>query len=167
RPRGTKAPRGKGSGHRAMQESADSSMLWPRLLALAAGEDQDEPPGLEAGAAAFWRLHAPLAAGRRDGFALGQIGQSVDGRIATASGHSHYINGPAALDHLHRLRALADAVLVGIGTVLADDPQLTVRRVAGRSPARVVIDPNGRLPPTARLLAEDGVRVIVLQAADR
>jgi diaminohydroxyphosphoribosylaminopyrimidine deaminase/5-amino-6-(5-phosphoribosylamino)uracil reductase len=68
---------------------------------------------------------------------VGQIGQSLDGRIATPSGHSHYINGEDGLAHLHRLRALMDAVVVGIGTVLADDPQLTVRRVSGPSPARI------------------------------
>ncbi len=72
--------------------------------------------------------------------------------------HSHYINGPAGLAHLHRLRALVDAVVVGIGTALADDPQLTVRRVTGPQPARVVIDPGGRLPSGAKLLADDGVR---------
>ena len=62
---------------------------------------------------------------------VGQIGQSLDGRIATATGHSQYINGAAGLAHLHRLRALVDAVVVGVGTAIADDPQLTVRRVAG------------------------------------
>jgi riboflavin-specific deaminase-like protein len=97
---------------------------------------------------------------------VGQIGQSLDGRIATASGHSHYINGPAGLDHLHRLRALMDAVVVGVGTALADDPQLTVRRVAGPQPARVVIDPNGRLPSTARLFARDGVRRLAVTGDD-
>ena len=89
---------------------------------------------------------------------VGQIGQSLDGRIATESGHSKYINGPAGLAHLHRLRALVDAVVVGVGTAIADDPQLTVRRVAGPQPARVVIDPKGRLPVSAKVLADDGVR---------
>ena len=93
---------------------------------------------------------------------VGQIGQSLDGRIATPAGHSHYVNGDDGLAHLHRLRALVDAVVVGIGTVLADDPQLTVRRVNGPHPARVVIDPNGKLPRTARVLADDGVRRIVI-----
>lgn len=95
---------------------------------------------------------------------VAQTGQSLDGRIATPTGHSHYINGPAGLDHLHRLRALVDAVLIGVGTALADDPQLTVRRVAGPSPARVVLDPNRRLPDTARLFANDGARRIVIAA---
>ena len=97
---------------------------------------------------------------------IAQCGQSIDARIATASGHSHYINGPKGLAHLHRLRALVDAVVVGVGTVLADDPQLTVRRVAGPNPARVVIDPNGRLTRNARLLADDGVRRLVITRSD-
>lgn len=95
---------------------------------------------------------------------VGQIGQSIDGRIATVTGHSKYINGPAGLTHLHRLRALVDAVLVGIGTAIADDPQLTVRRVAGPSPARIVLDPRGRMPAAARVLTEDGVRRLVVTA---
>jgi diaminohydroxyphosphoribosylaminopyrimidine deaminase / 5-amino-6-(5-phosphoribosylamino)uracil reductase len=78
-------------------------------------------------------------------FVIAQLGQSLDGRIATISGESRDINGAAALDHLHRLRAHVDAVVVGAGTIVADDPQLSVRRVAGKSPARVAIDPKGRL----------------------
>lgn len=78
-------------------------------------------------------------------FVIGQLGQSLDGRIATASGHSHYVTGQASRIHLHRLRALVDAVLVGAGTVAADDPQLTVRHASGRHPVRVVLDPNARL----------------------
>jgi diaminohydroxyphosphoribosylaminopyrimidine deaminase/5-amino-6-(5-phosphoribosylamino)uracil reductase len=108
-------------------------------------------------------IFGPLRTLGKDGlFAIGQIGQSLDGRIATPSGHSHYVNGDDGLAHLHRLRALVDVVVVGIGTVLADDPQLTVRRVSGPQPARVVIDPNGKLPHNARVLADDGVRRIVL-----
>jgi len=95
---------------------------------------------------------------------VGQIGQSIDGRIATVTGHSKYINGPAGLAHLHRLRALVDAVLVGIGTAVADDPQLTVRRIAGPSPARIVLDPKGRLSPNARVLDDDGIRRLVITA---
>src|SRR6201991_2834844 len=92
-------------------------------------------------------LFGTLRSGRADSVTVvGQLGQSLDGRIATETGHSHYINGPAGLAHLHRLRALVDAVVVGIGTALADNPQLTVRRVSGPHPARVVIDTRGRLP---------------------
>jgi len=96
---------------------------------------------------------------------VGQIGQSIDGRIATVTGHSKYINGPAGLAHLHRLRALVDAVLIGIGTAVADDPLLTVRRCAGPSPARIVLDPRGRLSPDAKVLVPDGVRRLVVTAA--
>src|SRR5205085_4741972 len=107
----------------------------------------------------------PLRRGAVDDLVVvGQVGQSIDGRIATVTGHSKYINGPPGLAHLHRLRALVDAVLVGIGTAVADDPQLTVRRVAGPSPARIVLDPRGRLPPDARVLTADGVRRIVITA---
>lgn len=103
-------------------------------------------------------------------FVVAQLGQTLDGRIATPTGESRWINRRAALDHLHRLRDAVDAVVVGVGTVVADDPLLNVRRVpprhAGRQPARVVIDPHGRLPPAARLLAEDGARRIVVRRDD-
>jgi diaminohydroxyphosphoribosylaminopyrimidine deaminase / 5-amino-6-(5-phosphoribosylamino)uracil reductase len=111
-------------------------------------------------------VFGPLRASRVDDLiVIGQLGQSLDGRVATPTGHSHYINGPAGLNHLHRLRALVDAVVVGVGTAVADDPQLTVRRVSGPQPVRVVIDPSGRLPTSARLLADDGVRRIILTAS--
>src|SRR5215470_8789505 len=93
---------------------------------------------------------------------VGQIGQSLDGRIATPSGHSCYINGPEGIAHLHRLRALVDAVVVGAGTVRADDPQLTVRCVTGPNPVRVVIDPRGTLPAQSRAFIRDGVHRIVI-----
>lgn len=98
-------------------------------------------------------------------FVVAQLGQSLDGRIATPTGASKYINGEGALDHLHRLRALVDAVVVGVGTVVADDPMLTVRRVGGRSPARVFIDPNGRLPADARCVTSSCAARYVVRAA--
>src|SRR3954462_5015534 len=107
----------------------------------------------------------PLRQGTVDDLVVvGQIGQSIDGRIATVTGHSKYINGPAGLDQLHRLRALVDAVLVGIGTAVADDPLLTVRRCVGPSPARIVLDPKGRIPPHSRVLVDDGIRRMVITA---
>jgi riboflavin-specific deaminase-like protein len=88
----------------------------------------------------------------------------LDGRIATVSGHSKYINCPAGIEHLHRLRALVDIVVVGVGTAIADDPQLTVRQVAGPQPVRAVIDPQARLGPNARMFADDGTRRLLITA---
>lgn len=99
-------------------------------------------------------------------FVVGQLGQSLDGRIATMSGESRDISDTTALDHLHRIRAHVDAVVVGAGTVIADDPQLTVRRVSGRNPARVVIDPSGKLDRKGKWLARDGARRILVSATD-
>ena len=95
-------------------------------------------------------------------FVIGQIGQTIDGRIATVTGQSKYINGPSGLLHLHRLRAVVDAVVVGIGTVIADDPQLTVRLAKGAHPARVVIDPNHRLTFNPKIFNDDGARRVVI-----
>jgi len=96
-------------------------------------------------------LYAPLAGER---WVLAQLGQSLDGQIATAAGASCYVTGPENLDHLHRLRALADAVVVGAGTVQADDPRLTVRRVAGDSPVRVALDTERRLDGSQGLFSD-------------
>ncbi len=93
---------------------------------------------------------------------VAQLGQSLDGRIATQTGASKYISGFEALKHLHRLRAEVDAVLIGVGTLIADDPALTVRHVEGRHPVRVVIDPNGRAPAGARILHDGAAEVIVV-----
>ncbi len=95
-------------------------------------------------------LYGPLIAPACEGgasFVLGRLAQSLDGFIATMSGASRWIGGPIDLLHTHRLRALFDAVLVGAGTVRADDPQLTTREVTGASPVRVVIDADRRLGP--------------------
>jgi riboflavin-specific deaminase-like protein len=108
-------------------------------------------------------LFGPLCSGTVDDLVIvGQVGQSLDGRVATATGHSKYINCPAGIEHLHRLRALVDIVVVGVGTALADNPQLTVRQVAGPQPARAVIDPSGRLGANAKLFADDGVRRLLI-----
>ena len=98
-------------------------------------------------------LYLPLQL--RADLVIAQAGQSLDGRIATPAGHSHYVTGPADIRRLHRLRALVDAVVVGAGTVAADDPRLTVREVEGPNPVRVVIDPRGRLD-VSRAVFRDG-----------
>jgi diaminohydroxyphosphoribosylaminopyrimidine deaminase / 5-amino-6-(5-phosphoribosylamino)uracil reductase len=102
-----------------------------------------------------------------DPFVIGQMGQSLDGRVALPSGESKYLNSIGGLRHLHRLRAHVDAVLIGIGTALCDDPLLDVRLVEGKNPARIVVDPHSRLPATARLLREDGARCLVLSPLRR
>ncbi|PZQ16123.1 MAG: deaminase [Ancylobacter novellus] len=104
----------------------------------------------------------PIAVARS--IVVAQLGQSLDGRVATVTGSSHFINGPGGIVHLHRLRALVDAVVVGVGTVCADDCRLTVRRVEGQAPARVVVDPAGRVPDDARVFADDGARRILIRA---
>jgi riboflavin-specific deaminase-like protein len=107
-----------------------------------------------------------LQAPRDRPFVVAQLGQSLDGRIATLAGESQWINRDSALDHVHRLRAAVDAVVVGVGTVIADNPRLNVRRVAGRNPACVVIDPSGRAPASSHCLAADGGRRIVVTAQE-
>ena len=123
-------------------------------------------PDTEKAAAQIAEMLAPLVgADPAKPFVVAQLGQSLDGRIATPTGESRWINKDAALDHVHRIRANVDAVLVGVGTVIADNPILNVRRVAGRNPARVVIDPKGRIPLQARCLdGGDGCRRIVIRA---
>ena len=86
---------------------------------------------------------------------VGHLGQSLDGFIATHSGESQYVTGEENLLHLHRMRALCDAVVVGAGTVAADDPQLTTRHVQGPSPLRVVLDPTRRLAAHYKVFNDD------------
>lgn len=92
---------------------------------------------------------------------------TLDGKIATASGDSK-ISSEADLTRLHRLRAKMDAVMVGAGTILADNPSLTVRRVKGKNPIRVIVDGMARIPPNAKVL-DNSARTIVAvsNAADK
>lgn len=153
-----------------MQHADVTDRVWANLLALRAGRNAGPAPGWTREARAAWSLYAPLVAERRAAtpFLFAQVGQSLDGRIATTSGDATAISGPDGLRHLHRCRALADAVVVGVRTALSDDPRLSVRLVEGPSPARVVIDPRGRLPNDAALLdASDGARRVLIQACDR
>jgi riboflavin-specific deaminase-like protein len=165
-----------------MEQAIVSPAVWDRLLARRAGATAGPDPRWSRAERAGWELYGPLASaggprsgangtpvaggGRARPFLFAQVGQSLDGRIATVSGDARDVSGQDGLAHLHRCRALADAVMVGVRTALHDDPRLTVRLVPGPSPARIVIDPRGRLPNDARLLADDGARRIVVQATD-
>jgi diaminohydroxyphosphoribosylaminopyrimidine deaminase/5-amino-6-(5-phosphoribosylamino)uracil reductase len=97
-----------------------------------------------------------------------KVAGTLDGRVAAADGSSRWVTGPEARAAVHRLRATCDAVVVGSGTALADDPQLTVRdaggSTAGRQPLRVVLDRRDRLPATARVL-DDAAPTLVSRAA--
>ncbi len=113
-------------------------------------------------------LYGPLAAvPRGKPFAIAHLAQSLDGRIATTSGVSRWLSGDEDLLHTHRMRALADAVLVGVNTVLYDDPQLTVRRCVGEHPVRVVIDAERRLDGRQRVFRDGVAPTLLLVAADR
>ncbi len=119
----------------------------------------------ETGALAAWltgvRQHRPHV--------IWKVAATLDGRVAAADGTSRWITGEVARAEVHRLRATCDAVVVGSGTVLADDPQLTVRDAAGRNavrqPLRVVVDRRGRVPATARVL-DDAAPTHVSRAPD-
>jgi riboflavin-specific deaminase-like protein len=86
---------------------------------------------------------------------IGHLGLSLDGFIATHTGDSQFVTGHENILHLHRMRALSDAVVVGAGTVAADDPQLTTRHVPGPNPLRVVFDPARRLSADYRIFTDD------------
>lgn len=108
-------------------------------------------------------LYLPLCVGSTsEQFIVGHLGQSVDGQIAAASGASRYVTGPENIRHMHRLRALSDAVLVGASTVQFDDPLLTTRLVPGESPVRVVIDPLLRLPAERKVFSNRNGRTLVV-----
>jgi len=144
--------------------------LWDAMLKRRAAVPAEALDALRHTDALGWQPHARFGAVEQAAFALykplldaatpgasgrpwllAQLGQSLDGCIATRSGDSNFVTGEASLLHLHRLRALCDAVLVGAGTVAADNPRLTTRRVRGAHPVRVVLDPAAQLDGRASL----------------
>lgn len=92
--------------------------------------------------------------------AVGHLGQSIDGFIATPSGDSQFVTGQQNIVHLHRLRALCSAVIVGAGTVAFDNPLLTTRRVDGPNPLRVIFDPSRRLEGDYKLFTDDAASTL-------
>src|SRR5712692_6122076 len=93
-----------------------------------------------------------------------KVAATLDGKIATAKGEARWITSPSARGMVHLLRARSDAILVGIGTVLADDPSLTVRTgpPRGRAPLRVVLDPSLRMPMTAKVLTDGQAPTLIV-----
>lgn len=134
-------------------------------LELAADGSWSSPCPVSAGAAELFDIYGPLCA-RPGPYVFAQLGQSLDGRIAAENGASCYINGPEGLTHLHRLRALADAIVVGAATATTDNPALTVRRVEGDQPARVVIDSRCRVPAGLNLFHDGAAETLLLHADD-
>jgi len=109
-------------------------------------------------------LYLPCCHSHPRGFVVAHVGQSLDGHIATESGDSRWVTGEADLLHCHRMRALADAVLVGARTVRADDPRLTGRRCAGSNPMRVVIDPELRLSGRHAVFRDGAAATLIIAA---
>ena len=148
------APRGTGAAPPPADDDASGpaapdaspAAAWEALLAGRTGPVP--PPGAE-----LVERYGPLVA-HRGPLVLAQLGQSLDGFIASRTGHAEFVTGPEDREHLHRLRALVEAVVVGVGTVVADDCRLTVRAVPGPHPTRVVLDPSARAPLTSAVLTD-------------
>ncbi|HVJ29860.1 MAG TPA: RibD family protein [Gammaproteobacteria bacterium] len=143
------------------QGNRASELEWLRRNGDEYAVAADAPEGVRA----LLDLYAPLCSSRADRpLAVAHLGQSLDGHIATASGDSYYITGPDNVRHLHRLRALSSAVVVGAGTIARDDPQLTVRHVVGPNPVRVVLDPSARLDASRRVFTDGVAPTLVVHA---
>ena len=126
------------------------------------GEHEDEAEQINEAYAKFITTGMPFVTAK---FAI-----SLDGKIATKSGDSKWISGEESRKYVHTLRYTSDAIMAGVNTVLADDPQLTARDESGKpldsQPLRVIVDSKGRLPLEARLLSEPGQTLVAVANAD-
>ena len=164
--------------------STDRDFAWSLLLAARQNAERmarADQPAADPGALIAWRpdvgwenllppddprsalldLYLPIcSATAAHPVTVGHLGQSLDGFIATHAGESQWVTGQENIAHLHRLRALSDAVIVGAGTVAADDPQLTTRLVPGPNPLRVILDPTRRLTSIYRVFNDDAAETM-------
>jgi riboflavin-specific deaminase-like protein len=149
-----------------LQETAEHDAWLVVRPDLAAGWFSSST--FERAAAQLLDLYMPLCVGPRSGrMIVAHLGQSADGYVATFAGTTKFITGAADIEHNHRLRALFDAVLVGASTVAIDDPQLTTRLVPGRTPVRVVLDPNARLSAQHVLFRDRAAQTLVVVDSTR
>lgn len=160
--------------------TVETASWWSELREAARGATTAPPGSLRWIPGEGWRcalpeqdprrpwldLYLPICNGGRDAtYVIGHLGQSLDGFIATPAGDSNFVTGGENIRHLHRLRALCDAVIVGATTVAADDPRLTTRLVEGASPLRIVLDPRRRLGADHRIFSDhDAPTLRVVQA---
>ncbi|TPW27801.1 riboflavin deaminase [Martelella alba] len=147
-----------------MQSVDVSPERWAQLLARRNRALQPQPVAFDTADAAC-ALYGPIADAGGP-FVLAQVGQSLDGRVATQTGDARDISGPDGLKHLHRCRALVDAVIVGINTIKADNPRLSVRLVTGQDPVRVVIDCHAALDGSEGLFHDGGANIVVFQSVE-
>ena len=98
---------------------------------------------------------------------FGQIGQSLDGKIALNNGNSHYINEKDSITYLHCLRSISDAVLVGVNTIIKDDPLLTTRKIIGSNPIRIIIDPSLKLTNKYKIFKDNNTNIIFCNTSSK
>ncbi|MFH1834728.1 MAG: bifunctional diaminohydroxyphosphoribosylaminopyrimidine deaminase/5-amino-6-(5-phosphoribosylamino)uracil reductase RibD [Methanobacteriota archaeon] len=100
-------------------------------------------------------------------FVIVKAAMTADGKIASKTGDSKWISGEKSREQVHKLRSQVDAIMVGIGTILADDPKLTSRVKGGRDPLRVIIDPELEIPLKAKVLADENALIITSKQASK
>jgi diaminohydroxyphosphoribosylaminopyrimidine deaminase/5-amino-6-(5-phosphoribosylamino)uracil reductase len=145
--------------HVVEADHPDAVIAWRPHVGFTVALPRDDPRH------ALIDLYLPIcSATDANPITVGHLGQSLDGFIATHAGESQYVTGGENILHLHRMRALCDAVIVGAGTVAADDPQLTTRHVEGPSPLRVVLDPTRRLAEHYKVFNDESAQTLYICA---